>query len=185
MLLFLKCIDGYVNDVERNTPQAFSHFSYEVSGHQMLICDIQGVDDVYTDPQVHSMEEYSLSKFLETKGNLGSNGIKTFLSTHKCNPVCVYFRLPTFGIASLSDASDDSNAQYQLGATVPREKYMNQECVNVVHFNKPDFGPAINRDFDPLLGEPRNTNSYSSINNNDKGTKGKKSESSSSCCVIL
>ena len=36
----------------RNTPQAFSHFTYEASEQKILICDVQGVNDIYTDPQV-------------------------------------------------------------------------------------------------------------------------------------
>lgn len=36
-----------------NTPQAFSHFTYCHSGGKLLICDIQGVGDKYTDPQIH------------------------------------------------------------------------------------------------------------------------------------
>ena len=36
---------GYVGDDERNTPQAFSHFSFEASNRSYLICDLQGVDD--------------------------------------------------------------------------------------------------------------------------------------------
>lgn len=39
---------GFVSDEERNTPQAFSHFTYESSAHKLLICDIQGVGDLYT-----------------------------------------------------------------------------------------------------------------------------------------
>jgi len=39
---------GFVNEDERNTPQAFSHFTYEASNHTVLICDIQGVEDMYT-----------------------------------------------------------------------------------------------------------------------------------------
>jgi len=42
-----------VSDEERNTPQAFSHFTYEVSNHELLAVDIQGVGDRYTDPQVY------------------------------------------------------------------------------------------------------------------------------------
>eukprot|EP01051_Picozoa_sp_SAG22_P002976 SAG22_NODE_138_length_18031_cov_5.796621_24_plen_76_part_00 len=38
----------------RNTPQAYSHFTYEASGRQMIVCDIQGVEDVFTDPQVNN-----------------------------------------------------------------------------------------------------------------------------------
>jgi elongation factor 2 kinase len=43
-------------DERRNTPQAFSHFSWEESGHRILICDLQGVGDKWTDPQVLSSD---------------------------------------------------------------------------------------------------------------------------------
>jgi len=37
---------------DRNTPQAFSHFTYVASNGEHLVTDIQGVGDMYTDPQV-------------------------------------------------------------------------------------------------------------------------------------
>ncbi|GAB5357006.1 hypothetical protein AAMO2058_000336800 [Amorphochlora amoebiformis] len=45
---------GYVSEDERNTPQAFSHFSWHISSGEVMVCDLQGVSDVYTDPQVSS-----------------------------------------------------------------------------------------------------------------------------------
>ena len=48
---------GYVeSEDQRNTPQAFSHFTYEVSCQNMLVVDIQGVGDIYTDPQIHTID---------------------------------------------------------------------------------------------------------------------------------
>lgn len=38
----------------RQTPHAFSHFSFERSGHELIVVDIQGVGDLYTDPQIHT-----------------------------------------------------------------------------------------------------------------------------------
>jgi len=33
---------------DRNTPQAFSHFTWEHSKHSLLVVDLQGVNDYYT-----------------------------------------------------------------------------------------------------------------------------------------
>ena len=68
---------------ERNTPQAFSHFTYVHSGEKYMIVDIQGVDDVYTDPQVHSADGRAFGM-----GNLGQEGINKFFKTHRCNNIC-------------------------------------------------------------------------------------------------
>jgi len=39
----------------RDTPQAFSHFTFEHTQGQKIVVDIQGVGDLYTDPQIHSV----------------------------------------------------------------------------------------------------------------------------------
>eukprot|EP01006_Ploeotia_vitrea_P038375 TRINITY_DN66228_c9_g9_i1.p1 TRINITY_DN66228_c9_g9~~TRINITY_DN66228_c9_g9_i1.p1 ORF type:complete len:279 (+),score=26.83 TRINITY_DN66228_c9_g9_i1:29-865(+) len=80
---------GYVSHEGRNTPQAFSHFSYEHSNHRMLIVDVQGVGDVYTDPQIHTADGNGFGG-----GNLGQEGIDKFFKTHWCNPICLYMGLP-------------------------------------------------------------------------------------------
>lgn len=78
----------------RNTPQAFSHFTYEASKQQMIVVDIQGVakveGDVYTDPQIHSVGGVGFGV-----GNHGRAGIDSFLQTHNCNAVCQYLALPS------------------------------------------------------------------------------------------
>ncbi|KAM4650717.1 myosin heavy chain kinase C-like isoform 2-T3 [Discoglossus pictus] len=69
---------------QRNTPQAFSHFTLVSTNHEELACDIQGVGDEYTDPQIHTIKEdptYS-------DGNLGWKGIWIFQAFHKCNSIC-------------------------------------------------------------------------------------------------
>lgn len=40
------------------TFQAFSHFTFEASGHEQIVVDIQGVGDLYTDPQIHTSLGY-------------------------------------------------------------------------------------------------------------------------------
>ena len=50
----------------RQTPQAFSHFTFERSGHELIVVDVQGVGDLYTDPQIHTAE----GKILSLKADL-------------------------------------------------------------------------------------------------------------------
>jgi len=82
---------GYVNsegNAARNTPQAFSHFSLVHSNQELVIIDIQGVNDFYTDPQIHTKSGKGFGA-----GNLGQNGIYQFIKTHQCNPLCSYLKL--------------------------------------------------------------------------------------------
>jgi hypothetical protein len=77
---------------------AFSHFTYEASDKEILICDIQGVNDLYTDPQIHNREGIGFGK-----GNMGERGFERFLATHRCNHICRYLKLPSIN-AKLIDA---------------------------------------------------------------------------------
>lgn len=71
----------------RNTPQAFSHFTFEMSGKTEIVVDIQGVGDCYTDPQIYSIcQSYG-------PGDWGMEGIKRFLMNHQCNEICNALRL--------------------------------------------------------------------------------------------
>ncbi|KAI9910638.1 hypothetical protein PsorP6_010420 [Peronosclerospora sorghi] len=85
---------------ERNTPQAFSHFSFVASDFRLMIVDIQGVADRYTDPQIHSADGRGFGV-----GNLGTFGMEKFLESHRCNEVCRWL-----GLRSI-------NEQYKPGGT--------------------------------------------------------------------
>jgi len=105
----------YYADVERNTPHAFAHFSFEASGRQLIICDIQGVQDIYTDPQVHNQSGEGYGR-----GNLGQAGFQGFLHTHRCNAICKYLKLPNISQLPIE----------QVG-TMPAQTRMPYEIKNV------------------------------------------------------
>lgn len=77
--------DGHV-DTTDPLPQAFSHFTWEASGRKLLICDIQGVGDVYTDPSICSMADNEGDCF--GSSDRGPDAIRKFFKTHKCNEAC-------------------------------------------------------------------------------------------------
>eukprot|EP00026_Physarum_polycephalum_P005424 Phypoly_transcript_05458.p1 GENE.Phypoly_transcript_05458~~Phypoly_transcript_05458.p1 ORF type:complete len:527 (+),score=99.15 Phypoly_transcript_05458:312-1892(+) len=134
---------GYVSEDERNTPQAFSHFTYEASNHKILICDIQGVADLYTDPQMHTIDIKKAE--LMGKGNMGVRGISKFLATHQCNAICRYLRLPSIN-AKLIDAG-----------TVPATTYMSYQKVDVINiecYHPSPLPVGQKTDASPLLDPP-------------------------------
>lgn len=80
------------------TAQAFSHFTYEESQGNVLICDIQGVDNQFTDPQIHTMNGKGFGM-----GNLGQTGIRAFLLRHPCNSLCKACGLPPIHAKNMTE----------------------------------------------------------------------------------
>jgi len=80
-----------------DVPQAFSHFSYEHTGGDEMVVDIQGSALRYTDPQLHSSDcRYG-------RADRGDKGFFDFFSTHKCNARCRALGLPERDAHSLID----------------------------------------------------------------------------------
>eukprot|EP00667_Euglena_gracilis_P010460 EG_transcript_10639 len=62
---------------------AFSHFSFQHSGHEHLVLDVQGVEGRYTDPAIVSR---TASKYGYT--DTGLQGMQGFFANHACNHLC-------------------------------------------------------------------------------------------------
>ncbi|CAM9143322.1 unnamed protein product [Chrysoparadoxa australica] len=85
---------GFVDQHHRNTPQTFSHFTFDKSGGELMVVDIQGVGDLYTDPQIHSRD----CRF--GPGDLGVRGMAQFFATHQCSSICAALGLVRFNLYS-------------------------------------------------------------------------------------
>eukprot|EP00053_Salpingoeca_punica_P005827 m.56771 g.56771 ORF g.56771 m.56771 type:complete len:567 (+) comp13413_c0_seq2:83-1783(+) len=104
---------GYVtNEVQRCTPQAFSHYTFIKSGHKLIVVDVQGVGDLYTDPQIHTLAN--------TYGNsdLGVRGMALFFSSHRCNALCTLLGLTPFALSP--DEHEHSPSPVHMSETVIR-----------------------------------------------------------------
>jgi hypothetical protein len=83
-----------VEDVHRQTPQAFSHFVWERSGGRVLVSDVQGVAELLTDPVIHTASGHGFGST-----NLGIRGMALFFASHLHTPLLSLMGLEPFGLS--------------------------------------------------------------------------------------
>ena len=85
---------GFVDlEERRKTPQVFSAHSFYASQGQRIVADIQGVGDLYTDPQILSME------YRFGDGDLGPRGMALFFKTFRHNELSDQLGIPIFPLS--------------------------------------------------------------------------------------
>eukprot|EP00804_Cyclotella_cryptica_P002780 CCRYP_009335-RC/>CCRYP_009335-RC protein AED:0.22 eAED:0.22 QI:722/1/1/1/0.83/0.71/7/1032/406 len=85
---------GYVDlETRRKTPQVFSAHSFYASHGERLVADIQGVGDLYTDPQVLSID------YRFGDGDLGPRGMALFFKTFRHCDMSDLLGIPIFPLS--------------------------------------------------------------------------------------
>lgn len=135
---------GFISSqATRLTPQAFSHFTFERSGHELLVVDIQGVGDLYTDPQIHTAHGSDYGD-----GNLGVRGMALFFRSHTCNCVCTGLGLTPFDLAPSEKLVGPPASAIAQGAKT-RLRGHEELCVGMSEYERSHlaeaFGPPKHR----------------------------------------
>lgn len=85
---------GFVDlEERRKTPQVFSAHSFYASEGNRLVADIQGVGDLYTDPQILSMD------YRFGDGDLGPRGMALFFKTFRHCELSDRLGIPIFKLS--------------------------------------------------------------------------------------
>ena len=103
--------DGFRNP-SFGTMMALSHWTHAATAGRYMLCDLQGVEYLLTDPQVHSLDDGW------GQGNLGQSGMDKFFESHWCNKICKRLGLKPHPLQPRDQPDDWADEE-----TVAREQY--------------------------------------------------------------
>lgn len=113
-------------DLRRVTPQVFSAHSFYASEGNRLVADIQGVGDLYTDPQVLS------SDYRFGEGDLGPRGMALFFKSFRHSGISDRMGIPIFQI---SKNELKHQAKYSADEETVSEDELSYQSHNIEDFN--------------------------------------------------
>ena len=90
--------------MKRLTPQLFSAFSFYGSKGTRMVVDVQGVGDLYTDPQVHSLD----LRFGEA--DLGLRGFALFFQSFQQTDLAFALGVPRFELSRNEKRAQEAKA---------------------------------------------------------------------------
>ena len=131
--------------------QAFSHWVYETTGRELIVCDLQGILDMegkrpvfrLTDPAICSRSRGYRSYYGKT--DLGMKGIRNFCSRHCCNPVCAALNLPSTRGKQLNPMIRQTNS-VQRYVYAPAGQLAASEWKMVTFFNNQCNGFVVEKE---------------------------------------
>lgn len=78
---------------ESDNAQAFSHFTFGVTNGRLLVCNIQGCNNQFTQPVIHTDGSADLQHLVHPH-HRSMDGIARFFANHKCGDLCSLLNLP-------------------------------------------------------------------------------------------
>lgn len=112
--------------------EAFSHFTLAESGGSMLVCDLQGVNDFLTDPQIHTEDGKGLGM-----GNMGQAGIDKWVEKHECNSICSALGLQPLRGQTLSSVPNGRQSNYYVKLRAKLQSHIPVRPEELVPLSKP------------------------------------------------
>ena len=144
---------GFVDtDLHRVTPQVFSAHSFYASHGQRLVADIQGVGDLYTDPQVLSCD------YRFGDGDLGPRGMALFFKNFRHCETSDALGIMTFPLSKnelKSQAKYDEDEETLSSEEVSLEQLHAMDSFQLLDANRLRRGSVLQTPKDLLLPDER------------------------------